>query len=110
MRHFLSISLEVFCLLFNHSLNDFQLFSLCKFNAWFLQVKWVEQQQVLERDKRSIIPDFIGIEHPKAVIVQDPMFKDQWYLVSCVTFKRAIPAHLQISLIDYLLLHLGNHH
>ena len=46
-----------------------------------LQVKWVEQQQVLERDKRSIIPDFVGIEHPKAVIIQDPLYKDQWYLV-----------------------------
>ena len=52
------------------------------------QVKWVEQQQVLERDKRSIIPDFVGIEHPRAVIVQDPMFKDQWYLVSCNSSKR----------------------
>ena len=42
----------------------------------------MEQQQVLERDKRSIIPDFVGIEHPKAVTIQDPLYKDQWYLVS----------------------------
>eukprot|EP00794_Sanderia_malayensis_P000162 gene162-774_t len=44
------------------------------------EVKWVEQQQVLERDKRSIVPDFVGISHPSAITIQDPLFKDQWYL------------------------------
>ena len=48
----------------------------------------MEQQQVLERDKRSIIPDFVGIEHPKAVTIQDPLYKDQWYLVS--TFSKQL--------------------
>ena len=43
----------------------------------------MEQQQVLERDKRStVIPEFVEIDHPGSVTIQDPLFKDQWYLVS----------------------------
>ena len=46
-----------------------------------MQVKWVKQQHVLERDKRSIIPEYLQVVHPIGYTVQDPLYNDQWYLV-----------------------------
>ncbi|EDO29787.1 predicted protein [Nematostella vectensis] len=50
------------------------------------QVTWVEQQRILERSKRHVIPDeniarsLRRIRRDKAVTVQDPLYKNQWYL------------------------------
>merc|ERR1711962_225048 len=44
------------------------------------KIQWVEQQHVLDRDKRSIIPDYIDVIHPNGFSIQDPLYSDQWYL------------------------------
>ena len=46
------------------------------------QIKWVEQQHILERDKRNVVPEYIPTVHPEAYIIRDPLFSQQWYLVS----------------------------
>lgn len=54
------------------------------------QVKWVEQQRILERSKRDVIPgedelvqrSVARLRRDTAVTIRDPFFKDQWYLVS----------------------------
>ncbi|XP_012557310.1 uncharacterized protein LOC100202203 isoform X1 [Hydra vulgaris] len=43
-------------------------------------VRWVKQQHVLERDKRSIVPEYLQIVHSVGYTVQDPLYNDQWYL------------------------------
>ncbi|KAL9969268.1 hypothetical protein ACROYT_G021464 [Oculina patagonica] len=52
------------------------------------RVKWVEQQRILERSKRDIIPgedelvqrSVARLRRDTAVTIRDPFFKDQWYL------------------------------
>lgn len=65
------------CMIFSLS---FCLYSLFTYKNQ--QIKWVEQQHVLERDKRSVVPEYIPTVHPEAYIIRDPLFSQQWYLVS----------------------------
>lgn len=59
-------------------------------NNFISKVKWVEQQRILERSKRDIIPgedelvqrSVARLRRDTAVTIRDPFFKDQWYLVS----------------------------
>ena len=59
-------------------------------NNFIFQVKWVEQQRILERSKRDVIPgedelvqrSVARLRRDTAVTIRDPFFKDQWYLVS----------------------------
>ena len=59
-------------------------------NNFISQVKWVEQQRILERSKRDVIPgedelvqrSVARLRRDTAVTIRDPFFKDQWYLVS----------------------------
>ena len=59
-------------------------------NNFIFKVKWVEQQRILERSKRDIIPgedelvqrSVERLRRDTAVTIRDPFFKDQWYLVS----------------------------
>jgi len=37
---------------------------------------------VLERDKRGVVPEYVPTVHPEGYIIRDPLFSDQWYLVS----------------------------
>ena len=53
-------------------------------------MKWAEQQRVLERSKRDVMPGEVelvqqsvtSLRRDSAVRISDPFFKDQWYLVS----------------------------
>lgn len=59
------------------------------------QIKWVEQQHVLERDKRNVVPEYIPTVHPEAYTIRDPLFSQQWYLVSfsnnlCVNYEHLV--------------------
>ena len=59
------------------------------------QVKWVEQQRILERSKRDVIPGedelveraVARLRRDTAVTIRDPFYKDQWYLVRTEYFK-----------------------
>lgn len=44
------------------------------------KIKWVEQQCVLEREKRSIVPDYVQSIHSTSYLIHDPMYNEQWYL------------------------------
>ena len=60
------------------------------------QVKWVEQQRILERSKRDVIPGedelveraVARLRRDTAVTIRDPFYKDQWYLVRTEYFKQ----------------------
>ena len=73
---------EVYCLQLN--------FKIPKLTYSDPQVKWVEQQRILERSKRDVITgedelvqrSIQRLKRDSAVTIRDPFFKDQWYLVS----------------------------
>lgn len=52
------------------------------------RVKWVEQQRILERSKRDVIPgedelvqrSIERLRKDNAITIRDPFYKDQWYL------------------------------
>ncbi|KAK3727211.1 hypothetical protein QZH41_007718 [Actinostola sp. cb2023] len=64
------------------------------------KINWAEQQRVLERSKRNVISDNNHAPREKrdmAVSIQDPFFKDQWYLQNIG--QSSGPAGLDINVL-----------
>lgn len=71
------------------------------------QVKWVEQQRILERSKRDVIQgedelvqrSVATLRQDTAFTIRDPFFKDQWYLVSSqLTMGQLLLRYFQTTL------------
>ena len=72
-------------------------------------MKWVEQQRILERSKRDVIPGedelveraVARLRRDTAVTIRDPFYKDQWYLVCTEYFKHKFLQMIKCNELEY---------
>ena len=87
----------------------FDFWSCLKLVLYSSQVKWVEQQRILERSKRDVIPGedelveraVARLRRDTAVTIRDPFYKDQWYLVRTEYFKHKFLQRSECIELEY---------